>query len=96
MSFTDDSPTQSYKSAPTCASGSSIIYAWALDAEKTELPKGKISNIKSIILKYIKLILDVAFKLGGSTPIKYLVLQVHYANLDKFKGNLFNNEYTNK
>ncbi|CAF3136690.1 unnamed protein product [Rotaria socialis] len=68
MSFADDSSAQNYKSAPTCASGSSIIYAWALDAEKTELPQ------------------DVAFKLGGSTPIKYLVLQVHYANLDKFKA----------
>lgn len=29
---------------------------------------------------------DVAFRVGGSTSIKYLVLQVHYSNLDKFKG----------
>jgi len=28
---------------------------------------------------------DVAFKLGGHTSIKYLVLQVHYANVDPFK-----------
>ncbi|CAF2953818.1 unnamed protein product [Rotaria sp. Silwood2] len=67
MANTDDSSAESYETAPTCASGSTIIYAWAMDAEKTELPK------------------DVAFKVGGSTPIKYLVLQVHYANLDKFK-----------
>ena len=31
--------------------------------------------------------IDVAFKIGGSTSIKYLVLQVHYANIDKFKCN---------
>ncbi|CAF1118002.1 unnamed protein product [Rotaria sp. Silwood1] len=68
MANTDDSSDESYETAPTCASGSTIIYAWAMDAEKTELPK------------------DVAFKVGGSTPIKYLVLQVHYANLDKFKA----------
>jgi hypothetical protein len=29
---------------------------------------------------------DVAFKVGGSTSIKYLVLQVHYSNIDKFQG----------
>jgi hypothetical protein len=34
-------------------------------------------------------VIDVAFKVGGSTSIKYLVLQVHYANIDKFKGNFF-------
>jgi len=33
--------------------------------------------------------LDVAFKVGGSTSTKYLVLQVHYANVDKFKGRSF-------
>lgn len=27
---------------------------------------------------------DVAFKLGGNTKNKHLVLQVHYANVDKF------------
>jgi peptidylglycine monooxygenase len=58
----------SYETGPTCATGSTIIYAWAMDADKTELPK------------------DVAFKVGGSTSIKYLVLQVHYANIDKFKA----------
>jgi hypothetical protein len=30
----------SYETAPTCAAGSTIIYAWAMDADKTELPKG--------------------------------------------------------
>ena len=29
---------------------------------------------------------DVAFKLGGNTDKKHLVLQVHYANVDKFLG----------
>lgn len=34
-----------------------------------------------------KLILpdDVGFKIGGNSPIKYLVLQVHYAHIDVFK-----------
>lgn len=68
MNFADDGSGKGYQSAPTCATGSTIIYAWALDADKTELPK------------------DVAFKVGGSTSIKYLVLQVHYSNLDKFKA----------
>ena len=32
---------------------------------------------------------DVAFKVGGSTSIKYLVLQVHYASIEKFEGSYF-------
>jgi peptidylglycine monooxygenase len=27
---------------------------------------------------------DVAFKIGSNTNVKYLVLQVHYANVDNF------------
>lgn len=52
-----------------CANGSpsQIIYAWARDAPKLELPEG------------------VGFKVGKDSPIKYIVLQVHYANIDKFK-----------
>ncbi|CAF1086524.1 unnamed protein product [Adineta ricciae] len=68
MSQASDSASNKYETGPTCASGSTIVYAWALDADKTELPK------------------DVAFKIGATTPIKYLVLQVHYANIDKFKA----------
>lgn len=45
-----------------------IIYAWARDAPKLELPE------------------DVGFKVGKDSPIKYIVLQVHYASIDKFKG----------
>lgn len=30
--------------------------------------------------------LDVGFHVGGSSRIKYIVLQVHYANVDKFKS----------
>jgi peptidylglycine monooxygenase len=67
MAYSDGNSAENYESGPTCAAGSSIIYAWALDADKTELPK------------------DVAFKIGGSTSIRYLVLQVHYSNIDKFK-----------
>jgi len=68
MAYSDDNSAENYENGPTCAAGSAIIYAWALDADKTELPK------------------DVAFKIGGSTSIKYLVLQVHYSNIDKFKA----------
>lgn len=46
-----------------------IIYAWARDAPKLELPEG------------------VGFKVGKSAPIQYLVLQVHYAHIHKFRGN---------
>lgn len=45
-----------------------IIYAWARDAPKLELPEG------------------VGFKVGGDSPIQYLVLQVHYATVQKFQG----------
>lgn len=33
----------------------------------------------------LKLPTDVAFKLGGTTQNKFLVLQIHYANVDAFK-----------
>lgn len=55
-----------YNKGSTCASGSEIIYAWALDAPRLILPEG------------------VGFKVGGDTGVSYLVLQVHYANVDKF------------
>lgn len=56
--------------ASPCGQGahSQIIYAWARDAPKLELPDG------------------VGFKVGKTSPIKYIVLQVHYAHIDKFKG----------
>lgn len=40
MAHGNDDSAQNYDHAPICASGSTIIYAWAMDAEKTELPKG--------------------------------------------------------
>lgn len=40
MSHANDHSKQNYKNGPTCKSGTAIIYAWALDADKTELPKG--------------------------------------------------------
>ena len=40
MATSNDRSAQSYEIGPVCASGSNIIYAWALDADKTELPKG--------------------------------------------------------
>lgn len=49
-------------SGSPCEGGShsQIIYAWARDAPRLDLPK------------------DVGFKIGKNSPIKYLVLQVHY------------------
>lgn len=32
----------------------------------------------------------VGFKVGKDSPIKYIVLQVHYAHIDKFKGKFQN------
>ena len=29
---------------------------------------------------------EVAFKIGGQTEVQYLVLQVHYASVESFKG----------
>jgi hypothetical protein len=45
-----------------------VIYAWARDAPKLELPEG------------------VGFRVGGKSPIQYLVLQVHYATIKHFQG----------
>lgn len=49
-------------SGSPCEAGShsQIIYAWARDAPRLNLPEG------------------VGFKVGKNSPIKYLVLQVHY------------------
>lgn len=49
-------------SGSPCLGGShsQIIYAWARDAPRLDLPDG------------------VGFKVGKNSPIKYLVLQVHY------------------
>lgn len=55
-----------YPRAPTCARGSTIVYAWAMDAPKLVLPEG------------------VGFKVGGNSGINFLVLQVHYASVEKF------------
>jgi hypothetical protein len=55
----------------------------------TKLNYLKVTFLIQIYPKNHKFVLiDVAFKVGGETSIKYLVLQVHYANIDKFKGNL--------
>lgn len=50
--------------------------------------KGKQSIIYAWAMDAPELILpkDVAFKVGGDTDIKYLVLQVHYADVEQFKG----------
>jgi hypothetical protein len=40
MASTDEVSSQNYETRPTCVSGSTIIYAWGMDADKTELPKG--------------------------------------------------------
>lgn len=86
MANKDGKSAKGYETGPTCASGSMIIHAWAMDAKKFELPKGYLfQKMKMMNLMFVFLI-DVAFKVGGSTSIQTLVLQVHYANIDKFKG----------
>ncbi|KAF7389065.1 hypothetical protein HZH66_010202 [Vespula vulgaris] len=55
------------ETAVPCSEGSQILYAWARDAPRLNLPEG------------------VGFKVGGDSPIKYIVLQVHYAHIDRFK-----------
>ena len=49
---------------------------------------GKQSIIYAWAMDAPKLVLpeNVAFKVGGVTNKNYLVLQVHYANIDYFKG----------
>lgn len=37
-----------YVSGPTCNSSPSILYAWAMDAPKLDLPKGKMFYIQHI------------------------------------------------
>ncbi|XP_033225121.1 peptidylglycine alpha-hydroxylating monooxygenase [Belonocnema kinseyi] len=54
-------------SASPCGADSQIIYAWARDAPKLNLPN------------------NVGFKVGGDSPIQYLVLQVHYAHIEAFE-----------
>ncbi|KAI4488885.1 PREDICTED: peptidylglycine alpha-hydroxylating monooxygenase [Polistes canadensis] len=56
-----------HETAVPCSEGSQILYAWARDAPRLNLPEG------------------VGFKVGGDSPIKYIVLQVHYAHIDRFK-----------
>jgi len=64
-----DMATNNYKGVKTsrpCKKGSTILYAWAKNAPKLDLPP------------------DVGFKVGGpKSKIKYLVLQIHYASVDK-------------
>uniref|UniRef100_A0A1B0GC47 peptidylglycine monooxygenase n=1 Tax=Glossina morsitans morsitans TaxID=37546 RepID=A0A1B0GC47_GLOMM len=61
------STTEDTASPCDASSSSQILYAWARDAPKLELPEG------------------VGFRVGGNSPIKYIVLQVHYAHIEKFK-----------
>ncbi|EZA57297.1 Peptidylglycine alpha-hydroxylating monooxygenase [Ooceraea biroi] len=57
--------------APPCSEGTQIIYAWARDAPKLDLPNG------------------VGFKVGGDSPIQYIVLQVHYGHIHRFRDGVF-------
>lgn len=42
MVDSDETLQETYDTGPACVTGSTIIYAWAMDAKKTELPKGSI------------------------------------------------------
>ncbi|KAL0278431.1 UNVERIFIED_CONTAM: hypothetical protein PYX00_000255 [Menopon gallinae] len=58
---------EALETASPCGEDTQVIFAWAMDAPKYELPEG------------------VGFKVGKDSPIQYLVLQVHYANVDRFQ-----------
>lgn len=38
-------------------------------------------------VRFVKFI-DVGFHVGGKSAVKYIVLQVHYANVEQFKSKL--------
>ena len=68
-------------SGSPCESGShsQIIYAWARDAPRLNLPgKFECQIMHEDILKNLIFLDGVGFKVGKNSPIKYLVLQVHY------------------
>ena len=46
-----------YKKGPVCSSGQSILYAWALDAPKLALPKGKLINKKKFFFNLTQIII---------------------------------------
>ncbi|XP_011691064.1 PREDICTED: peptidylglycine alpha-hydroxylating monooxygenase-like [Wasmannia auropunctata] len=60
-------PNNKIDNPPPCAKGAQVIYGWARDAPKFNLPEG------------------VGFKIGGDSPIQYIVLQLHYAHVEGFK-----------
>ena len=43
-------------------------------------------NLSSLLI-IVYVLTDVGFAIGGDSGIKYLVLQVHYASVDAFRGN---------
>ncbi|EDV26999.1 uncharacterized protein TRIADDRAFT_63754 [Trichoplax adhaerens] len=55
---------------PVCNDRTSILYAWAHNAG----------------YKSYELPKDIAFTVGKATRVRYIVTQVHYAKVDKFKG----------
>lgn len=95
MHKNSDSVDNNYKYSSVCKNDQSIIYAWAMDAPKLVLPESKYLKqekwkvFESIIILALKL--DVAFKIGPDTKVQYIVLQVHYANIEPFLSNVFFN-----
>lgn len=76
-----------FTQSPVCEEDPEIIYAWAMDAPALTLPEGKNFFLfkfssKSLSEKFSSL--GVGFKVGGDTKINFLVLQVHYANVNQF------------
>ena len=54
-----------YPDKPPCTGSTyALLYAWARNAKKINLPDG------------------VGFQVGGNTGRKYLVVQIHYMNMD--------------
>lgn len=82
-----------YVRAPVCAEGSQIIYAWALDAPRLELPKGigfKIggdSGVNFLVLQVGVMMSQQLFPMVLRVPQtdrSHSVNQVHYADVSSF------------
>ena len=83
--------TPGLKSASPCREGSQVTLKFLNISPTFHL----IAIVVQIIYAWahdapaLQLPKDVGFHVGGSSRIKYIVLQVHYASVEKFKGNSF-------
>jgi len=72
-------------SASLCLKAASVTYTWS------RWVNALIWNIIKPTLKCSSFA-DVGFKVGGDTRINYFVLQIHYGDVNNFRGKLSNTE----